>query len=228
VRVPQPQGDRGSLKWIQIVINDCPEILDREIKTTCDIPEADEITWASPLREDDYAEYRDNSFLDRLHVKLDNRPLKQFWPARGPQWDALGKSDSGRLFLVEAKAHIDELLSRGTQASGESEALISRSLEEVRRFLRVDSAVDWSQVFYQYTNRLAHLYLLREVNRIPAFLVNIYFFGDVEMDGPKTSDEWRTALKVVKGILGLGTKHMLNKYAADVFIDVKEIKSSTV
>jgi hypothetical protein len=227
VRVPQRQGNRGSLKWIQIVINDCPEILDCEIKITCDIPEADEITWVSPLREDNYAEYRDNSFLDRLDVKLNQRPLKQFWPARGPRWDALGKSDSGRLFLVEAKAHIDEVISRGTQASKESESLISRSLEEVRRFLRVNSAVDWSQVFYQYTNRLAHLYLLCEVNRIPAFLVNVYFFGDAEMDGPKTSDEWRTALKVVKGLLGLGMKHMLSKYAADVFIDVKEIESCT-
>ncbi|MDD3581451.1 MAG: hypothetical protein PHW74_10560 [Desulfobacca sp.] len=224
MRIPQPQGDKGSLKWIQIVINDCPEILNREIKSTGDIHEAEKITWVSPLRQDDYAEYRDNDFLDRLDIKLNQRSLNQFWPERGPQWDGLGKSESGELFLVEAKAHIEELFSQCQAASEKSRSLISASLNEVRQFLGVDAAVDWSQVFYQYTNRLAHLYLLRQVNRLPAFLVNVYFCGD-DMNGPKTSDEWRAALKVLKGVLVLGMNHKLRKYVVEAFVDVKEIKS---
>jgi len=226
VRVPQPQGERGSLKWIQAVVNNCPQILDREIKANCDISEDEEITWLSPLREDDYAEYGDDSFLNRLGVKLDDRPLREFWPPRGPQWDALGKSGSGHLFLVEAKAHIDEVLSPGTQASRHSESLIYSSLNEVQQFLGVKCAVDWGQVFYQYTNRLAHLYLLRSVNHLPAFLVFLYFLSDAEMDAPKTTDEWRAALRVVKRVLGLKGKHRLSEFVAEIFIDVKQINSS--
>ncbi len=32
--------------------------------------------------------------------------------------------------------------------------------------------------FYQYINRLAHLYLLRVLNKIPAYLVFVYFVND--------------------------------------------------
>ena len=32
-------------------------------------PAAEEITWRSPLEEDDYAEYYDETFLQRLGVK---------------------------------------------------------------------------------------------------------------------------------------------------------------
>ena len=37
---------------------------------------------------------------------------------------------------------------------------------------------DWSHCFYQYANRLAHLYLLRESNGLDAFLVFVYFVDD--------------------------------------------------
>ena len=223
MRIPQPKGDRGSLKWIQIIVNDYPEILDREIKTTCNIPVTEDITWVSPLREDDYAEYRDDFFLKKLDYELGHHSLEEFWPARGPQWDALGKSGSGHIFLIEAKAHVDEMLSTGTQASAKSAALINASLDEAKQFLGAKSVVDWTKVFYQYTNRVAHLYLLREVNRLSAYLVFVYFLNDTDKSGPKTADEWRAALKIVKGVLGLRVKHRLSKYVAEVFIDLNEM-----
>jgi len=97
---------------------------------------------------------------------------------------------------------------------------------EVQAFLGVHPVVDWSQVFYQYTNRLAHLYLLRELNDIHAFLVFLYFIGDHEMDGPLTLREWKSAIQVVKGILGLREAHKLSKYVVDLFIDISEMQKA--
>lgn len=48
------------------------------------------IEWLSPLRTDDYAEYRDAAFLQKLGLAQHAAALKEFWPTRGPQWDGLG------------------------------------------------------------------------------------------------------------------------------------------
>lgn len=94
--------------------------------------------------------------------------------------------------------------------------------------LGVDPVVDWSRVLYQYTNRLAHLYLLREANRVRAFLVFLYFVGNREMGGPSTAGKRESAIRVVKGVLGLGEGHKLSKYVLDVFIDVAQIKDAVI
>ena len=88
------------------------------------------IDWRSPLRSDDYAEYRDQSFLDLLGVDLQTRPLRSFWPVGGPQWDGLGWAASGEVVLVEAKARLNELDSPATGASESSLMQIQSSLSE--------------------------------------------------------------------------------------------------
>ena len=62
MRVPQPKGTHGSLRWIQEAVNEYPEQLNSAIYE--DLGYQDKITWVSPLEEDDYAEYRDDGFLD--------------------------------------------------------------------------------------------------------------------------------------------------------------------
>lgn len=223
-RFPQLEGQRGSLKWVQLLVNECPELINGSLREACMLPSNASISWLSPICTDEFAEYRDQAFLDLLGIHLEQRPLSTFWPRRGPQWDALARSGDGEVFLVEAKAHVGELLSPGTKASSKSKEFIERSLKEVQSFLGVDPIVDWSQALYQYTNRLAHLYLLRELNNVPAFLVFVYFVGDHEMDGPVTVGEWESAIQVVKGILGLRESHRLSKYVHDVFIDVARIE----
>lgn len=44
---------------------------------------------------------------------------------------------------------------------------------------------------YQYANRLAHLYHLRHLNGLWAYLVFLYFCGDADTEGPAIPDEWR-------------------------------------
>ena len=169
-RFPQSVGQKGSKKWIQKLVNEKPELLNLEIQSKLDLLGNEEIRWLSPLRRDKYAEYSDQDFIDLLEVELAKVPLSDFWPERGPQWDALGKSRLGNLFLVEAKSHIGELISTMGATGEVSVRKIRKSLSRTKNFLNSNAETDWSCGFYQYTNRLAHLYLLK-INQLPAHLV---------------------------------------------------------
>jgi len=226
-RYPQSYGKKGSKKWIQILIDKKPELLNKEIidnlrrRKIITKTQKVNIKWLSPSEKDEYAEYRDQAFLDKLEVKLEKVPLEKFWPKEGPQWDGLGKSSLG-IFLVEAKSHIGELISTLRAEDENSLRKIRESLEKTK-FLNSKTEIDWSSSFYQYTNRLAHLYLLRELNHVPAYLVFVYFINDTEMKGPKTEDEWKGAIKLLNAYLGIG-RHKLQKSVIDVFIDVSSLR----
>lgn len=210
---------RGSQRWLQLIVNNHPELLNAPIRSGLGLSGNESIEWLSPLR-DSYTEYCDNAFLERLGVKLEAVPLGDFWPASGPRWDGLAKTHRGDLILVEAKSHVAELMSACTAVSPASRTQIESSLAAARNFFRVRKPVDWTQPFYQYANRLAHLYLLRERNGHPAWLVNIYFVNDEEMRGPRSIDHWRGALEMAKHVLGLGKTTI--PHVIDVFIDVKQ------
>ena len=115
-RISQIPAIKGSQKWIQKLVNKKPDLLTSLIRTQLDLPETDTITWLSPIAEDGFAEYQDQAFLDLLDITLTNVPLSDFWPLKGPVWDGLGKSETGKVFLVEAKSHISEVLSPKTGA----------------------------------------------------------------------------------------------------------------
>jgi hypothetical protein len=106
MRVKHPIGTDGSLMWIQRAVNQRPKMIVKPSLSS--IPRASGIEWLSPLANDDYAEYRDSDFLRRIGQDHLADSLATFWPERGPQWDALGRTDTGEVILVEAKAHIDE------------------------------------------------------------------------------------------------------------------------
>jgi hypothetical protein len=216
-RFTQKRAEKGSQKWIQKLINERPRLLGSRITQALGLVDDEEIRWLSPLESDDYAEYRDEAFLQRLGAKLETTTLSEFWPREGPQWDALGRSSSGKLFLVEAKSHIPELISSLQARDQDSADKIPRSLGKTRDYLGSKTDFDWSKGFYQYTNRLAHLYLLRE-NKLPAYLVFVYFLNDSEMKGPKTADEWRGALKLLHTCLGI-RRHRLQKFIIETFVD---------
>jgi len=192
-----------------------------------------QIEWLSPLESDRYAEYRDQAFLERLGLRLDRRPLESFWPRRGPQWDALGLVNGKEPIVLEAKAHIAELNSPASQARGPSRDKIRQSLEEARRFFcrqgsrtRVKTpARDWLTTFYQYTNHLAHLYLLREANRIPAHLVFLYFVNAEDVRGPTTREEWRGATNLCHILLGIGANRSPS-HVLDAFVDVADLRKT--
>lgn len=230
-RVPQKRASRGSQKWIQLLVNEAPHLLDRAIAQQLNFPPMNKIIWVSPLAQDDYAEYRDELFLSKIEARADTAALSGFWPVRGPQWDALGRTSRGEPLLIEAKAHIPELLSSPTQAAGRSLSVIRRSLERVKRAVGSRAMADWGGVYYQYTNRLALLHFLRSLNRIPAYLVFVYLLNDAEVHGPKTAEEWAGALRLVHAQLGIDEARLAKAFGGavlDVFVDVADIAAAAL
>jgi hypothetical protein len=218
MRVIQPAGTRGSLKWIQRAINKHPDVFDRLI--LAEIPGAERIDWLSPLANDGYAEYRDDRFLKKIcHPEL-APALAAFWPARGPQWDALARTNNGDVLLVEAKAHIDEMFSSGTQAGPESRPLIESALANTINVLGAKPLILWAGALYQTANRIAFLQFLID-QRIAARLVFVCFVGDTDIGGPPNADEWRGALYVTRCMLGLPKRHRLRDRIVHVFAPIQ-------
>jgi hypothetical protein len=218
--IPQPVGHKGSLKWIQLLINDCPHLLDTKIQSALKI-KIGPINWVSPLKKDDYAEYRDGAFLNVLSLSQYVEDLHNFWPNGGPQWDALGISRD-KYFLVEAKANIPELISISKAKSKRSKNLISKSLKKTQTYLNCTSLINWESGFYQYANRIAHLYFLRNLCDIDAYMIFMYFLND-NTHISTSKEAWDGSLQLQKKLLGL-TNHKLQQYVVDVFIDVKNIE----
>jgi hypothetical protein len=226
MRFPQGRSCRGSQKWIQEAVNSNPPNLDDFIRAK--LPELTAIQWQSPLKDDDYAEYRDASFLKRIGLEHLSPELKEFWPDRGPQWDALARFDAlapfdkGGVLLVEAKAHIGELCSSSAGAEGASLSKIKDALSETAEFIDARPRVPWTDCFYQLANRLAHLYFLHN-HGVSAKLVLTNFVGDSDIGGPGSPEEWRAAYQIVWHVLGIPARHKLLADIIEIFPDVRKV-----
>jgi hypothetical protein len=220
MRIAQGVGNRGSLRWIQRAVARKSASFEHAILQRTG---ATAIEWRSPLEADGFAEYRDGAFLGLLGLDAHVAALADFWPARGPQWDALGVTDKGDILIVEAKAHIGEVCSPGSQAGEKSRAIIQARLEALASTLgaRSDHA-PWTDHFYQLANRLAHLHFLRE-RGVRAWLVLANFLGDGDMKGPLSRVEWEAAYRVVWHVMGLDARHPLAKAIIEIFPDVTEL-----
>jgi hypothetical protein len=214
----------GSQRWLQVSIDKHKAIIDHALQDALGLFLNDSIEWLSPLFADQFREYRDMEALRRLGVQsLSHRKLIDFWPNRGPVWDALARTTFGKLIFVEAKAHIAEAASPGTKASPTSLGLIQRSLSEARRFYAPKAKAEWSGTFYQYANRLAHHYFFRKVNKLPSHLVFLYFINADEMKGPRSKAEWQGAIQLLHAALGL-VPGKLPDGVHEVFLDVSLLK----
>jgi len=224
MRVPQQRAEKGSQKWIQDIINACPELLNDRIRQQVSSLSGREIIWRSPLTEDNFAEYRDTAFLKNIHLPELSNELNRFWPKNGPQWDALGKTADEKAFiLVEAKANVLELISACGAKSEKSLSTISKSLAETQQWLNCQKPlIDWKSGFYQYANRLAHLYFLRKKARKEAYLIFLYFLAD-STHIPTSQDAWDAALELMKKLMGLSKESLAGKII-DVFINIDEVE----
>jgi hypothetical protein len=217
---------KGSQRWLQMAIELRPAVLDLPIKAAIGADPTVTIDWVSPRKVDGFKEYRDSEALAKVGIeRLPYRPLAIFWPQRGPVWDGLGRTSSGDVILVEAKAHIAEMVSPSTRANPEAAFQIKTSLDEARRYFSPKATASWHGTFYQYANRLAHLYLIRQVNRISAHLVFVYFLNASDVAGPSSRGEWEGAIRLLHAALGLG--HAAAG-AHDVFVDVRSITAAAV
>ena len=175
------------------------------------------IDWVSPLKNDDFAEYRDSDFLKILGLEHLQDQLRKFWPTRGPQWDALGKSDN-KYYLVEAKANIPEINSTCQAKSPRSVFKIEQAISDTKQYLNIENGEGWLDGFYQYANRLAHLFFLRELCGVDAELVFVYFCDDPTHIST-SREEWHTVLTDQKKIMGIDKI----EHVTEIFINCSDI-----
>ncbi|SFJ01624.1 hypothetical protein [Bradyrhizobium sp. Gha] len=120
----------GSQRWLQIAVNRKPDILEGALRLSGAIGSHSSVKWSSPLESDGFREYRDMPAITKAGIASLRKPLAEFWPARGPVWDAIGVTTDQIPVFVEAKAHIPEAASPGSKATPQSFALIEKSLGE--------------------------------------------------------------------------------------------------
>jgi len=213
----KPIATKGSQYWLQHCLLNHREHLDRVISESCGLSKP--ITWASPLPPR-FTEFRDAAFLKALGLEQFSEKLEQFWPKQGPCWDGLAVSGQTRI-LVEAKANLTEWISDCKASSPESIEQISKSLEEVSVALKAKPHIDWTRGLFQFANRLAHQWFLKDRCGIDTRLVFLSFTSD-STHLPHSKDEFIGALKLAETLLGLGTRHLGRRYF-HVFIDVNDL-----
>jgi hypothetical protein len=204
---PSGRAHAGSQRQIQTYVNDSADVFSKAIAESlgASLPPSARLEWVSPLKREGYIEYRDGDFLRVLGIQQYESELLAFWPKGGPCWDALARiwfSDGHRgCMLVEAKSHVDEIYGIGCRASDGSRQQILQALCKTKAWLGVAAEADWVGNLYQSANRYAHLYFLRVIAGVDAFLTNVYFINDPH--SRTTMQDWTAAVREVKQQLGL-------------------------
>lgn len=220
-RVIEGRALKGSQRQLQDYVNRRPDLLSKIIieNLPSDYRSA-QIRWISPLEEENYREYRDAFFLEKLGLDHLANSLAGFWPRNGPSWDGLGVLDSDNfrnVLLVEAKSHVPELFSGGCKATPDSLTMITSAVMEARNWYGINDNSNWLGPLYQSANRLTHLYFFRQRMNVPAWLVNVYFIDDPYR--PTSMAEWDNGLAVAKSALGI-TRPL--EHTIDVYVPAFE------
>lgn len=225
---PKPRADaqgrafKGSQLQVQIYVNRRQQELEQKLRDELETLDqmAARFEWVSPLELERFVEYQDVAFLRAVGLERLAPELASFWPTRGgPVWDGLARvhlrTGGQGVLLVEGKSYPNELFGPGCTAKADrSRQLIRSALEQTQTWLGLPVGADrWLGRLYQSANRLAHLYFLREVAGIEAWLLHACFVGDTD-HVPITEDAWRRGLKEADRKLGLAES---SPYAGAVF-----------
>lgn len=222
-RRERPAEITRSEHWMRLAANDAAGLINQKIKLAFGWDDQESIEWRSPLKSDDYAEYYDETFLERLGISDLEVPLADFWPRSGPRWDGLARSESGKLILLEAKAYPEEAVDGSSAAGPASLQKIEAAIAEAKKAYGASEDANWLAPFYQYANRLAHLYFLAERNGLDCYLVFLNFADAPDVPRPCNAAQWEGASRVVDKCLGLPRKHKHRDRIATIVVSIEEL-----
>jgi hypothetical protein len=198
---------KGSQLQTQIYVNRRADELDAAIRDELPtLPDDSKLTWVSPLADRAYAEYQDMDFLRAVGLEAHGASFGDFWPARGPVWDALaiveGEGERPGVLLAEGKSYPGELFGGGCKATEPARSKIAKAITRTQGWAGIEEDPErWMGRLYQTANRLAHLYGLREVAAVRAWMTHLLFVNDPH--GPTTREEWVDAMEDANAELGL-------------------------
>lgn len=222
-RRERPAEVTRSEQWMRRAANDAAALVNHRIKSAFGWSEQESIEWRSPLKDDGYAEYFDESFLECLGVSNLQVPLATFWPKSGPRWDGLARTGSGKLVLVEAKAYPEEAVDGSSGAGPASLQKIAAAITEAKKAYGASEDANWLAPFYQYANRLSHLHFLAGWNGLDAYLVFLNFADAPDVPRRCGAAQWEGASRIIDRCLGLPKKHKYTDRIATIVIDAGEL-----
>jgi len=127
--------------------------------------------------------------------------------------------------LVEAKAYIEEGVDYASGAGDKSGLRINNALADAKAVFSASEGACWGRPFYQYANRLAHLYFARQLNSLDAYLLFLYFADAPDVASPSTEAEWRGAIRLIEKCLGLGRNHPFRASVGTLIWSVSDMLS---
>jgi hypothetical protein len=222
---------RGSQLQVRLYVNEHTDALTAAvIDQISDLADrAGSVEWRAPLAPR-FEEPRDGAFLAAVGRQDLATSLHEFWPARGPVWDALAivhLRDGGQgILLCEGKSHPAEIYAGGTKASEGSRMRIGAALAATQDWLGVPHDPErWMDPLrpaerghssvYQSANRYAHLYWLRELAGVEAWLCHLLFVDDPSY-GATSRECWDKRLPEIEHDLGLQGRTV--PFAGHVFL----------
>jgi hypothetical protein len=240
VRASGLSAMKGSKRHICWYVNEAPDQLDAALFSASPSlagAAASEPTWVSPLADEGYEEFWNERFLERLELLDDHlEAFREFWPfkpwvngkvnPRGtPHWDALARvplaDGTYGAVMVEAKAHRGELVKRNDKSKADAASLkkITKSLAVARDYYGVAAtAPAWESRYYQFCNRLAHLWWMNEQANVPAWVVWLLIVDDPVWRDRMTAPQWHDAFEAIKRDVGLSSRHGLADRISVVYL----------
>lgn len=105
-----PKGSKG---MIQCLVKEHKSLLDEKLGV--------DLSWISPIEENQFKEYQLNGDFISTKIGLPSNAFDNFWPSRQPQWDGLAMDDEHTLYLIEAKSHLSEIKSGNYKPNNSNE-----------------------------------------------------------------------------------------------------------
>lgn len=158
--------EKGSKRMLQLLLTNTIDTLKTELKES-------KLVCLSP-EGDNFKEHQLNNKKVMKILGLDDGFWKGFWPTRQPQWDGIlindDKEKFDTVYLIEAKSHIHEFVSRrklkdnASKQQTTNNELIENALKSVSDKLGIQcfDEQQWMFSYYQVANRLAFHQKLKE------------------------------------------------------------------
>lgn len=217
-----PKGSKG---MIQCLVKEHKSLLDEKLGVN--------LSWISPIEENQFKEYQLNGDFISTKIGLPSNAFDNFWPSKQPQWDGLAMDDEHTLYLIEAKSHLSEIKSGNYKPNNTNEKkdanynLKKNALINIKRHYAPDADDKlWLHHYYQITNRLAFLRRMKELSSVAKYkdakLIFLNFENDSSWETENKSvpkDGWKNKYKKILQELRISKGQLQNEGVLIIDID---------